>query len=95
MTTTYQRRVSREEAETGRFMVLKSALRFFPEVGEEFELSDGATTRTLTVQAVPCTCRGPQKPHDHYWVAWPNLKKGDAIEVTSVGEAAYTIKAEK
>jgi hypothetical protein len=81
VTTTYLRRISREEAETGRFMVLKSALAFFPTVGETFVVSDGETVRETAVEAVPCTCRGPEKPHEHYFVPWPGLTRGAAIEV--------------
>ena len=88
----YRRKISSEEAETGRFMVLKSALGFFPAVGEEFEVTDGSTTRSTRVDAVPCTCRGPEKPHDHYWVAWPGLRKRSRIELTPTGEGAYMLR---
>lgn len=94
MTEVYRRRISSEEAKTGRFMVLKSALSFFPETGTTFRLSDGSDTRTVCVEAVPCVCRGPQRPHEHYFVPWPGLEKGARIEITPVGERAYALKAE-
>jgi len=83
MPKAYERRLSTTEARDGRIMVLKSALGFFPPVGEQFELSDGATERTTCVEAEPCTCRGPDQPHEHYWIAWPGLAARATVRITA------------
>ena len=41
MSRSYRRKASSTEATTGRFMVLKSALGFFPPVGERFTIVSG------------------------------------------------------
>ena len=82
MPKAYERRASSTEAREGRIMVLKSALAFFPAVGTQFELSDGATVRATCVGAEPCTCRGPDRPHEHYWIAWPDLEARATIRIT-------------
>lgn len=77
----YARKVSSEEAREGYIFVLKSRLGFFPPVGKAFELTHAGTTRKAKVEAVPCTCRGPAEPHDHCFVRWSGLKRGDVVTI--------------
>ena len=56
MTRSYRRRISSTEARTGSFMVLKSALGFFPPVGERFTIVSGEDAQETHVEAEPCTC---------------------------------------
>lgn len=75
----YARRVSAEEAREGYVMVLKNRLGFFPPVGEPFELDDGRMVRQARVEAEPCICRGPEMPHEHYFIRRPGLVKGQRV----------------
>lgn len=77
----YRRRISAHEAQTGRFMVLRSALKQFPPIGEEFTIILNSRRHRTQVEAEHCTCRGPEKPHEHYFVPFPGLQKGDIIEL--------------
>ena len=86
MTRSYRRRISSTEATTGRFMVLKSALGFFPPVGERFTIVSGEDAQETHVEAEPCTCQGPEKPHEHYFVPWAGLAKGMTIELTPAAD---------
>lgn len=61
-------------------MVLKDHLAFFP-IGTSFELARGSSSRKSEVQSRPCTCRGEDKPHRHYFVLCEGLKAGDSITI--------------
>jgi len=77
----YNRTISAEESKEGYFMILKDRLSFFPMIGRAFELQSGSAAREARVESYHCECRGPDKPHDHYFVRWNDLKKGDQIVV--------------
>lgn len=81
----YERRISSEEAREGYILVLKSRLGFFPAVGTPFEMTCGGRSRRVKVEARACTCRGPHKPHEHYFIRWPGLQKGERIKVRKGG----------
>lgn len=76
----YSRKISGEEAAEGYFMVLKDQLAFFP-IGTSFELSRGGSSRQSEVESRPCTCRGEDKPHRHYFVRCDGLAAGDVITI--------------
>jgi hypothetical protein len=78
----YQRKISSEEAREGYILVLKNWLPFFPGVGELFEVDARGTVRKVRVESYPCTCRGLDKPHEHYFIRWPGLQAGDWVEIT-------------
>ena len=77
----YSRTISEEEAAEGYFMVLKDQLGFFPIGGSAFELSQGASNWTAKVESRPCTCRGNDKPHWHFFVRYDGIKAGDRITI--------------
>jgi hypothetical protein len=79
----YERRVSGEEASEGYLFVLKEALRFFPPAGEPFALLDAGQPRSATVESYPCTCRGPEKPHEHWFIRRPGLRAGERVAITA------------
>jgi len=81
MEQAYERKISSEEAREGYFLVLKNKLSFFPSAGSLFSVKVGAKEKKAAVQSYHCECRGPQEPHDHYFVRWPGLAKGDRIVV--------------
>ncbi len=75
----YSRKISAKEAEKGFIFVLKNKLTFFPK--SSFELSDGHLTKLVQVKSYSCTCRGPELPHEHYYISWSSLDVGNIIEI--------------
>ena len=84
----YCRTISYEEARDGYFMVLKDQLSFFPISGTAFEVLNGGLSAMVTVESYACECRGPDKPHRHYFVRWKGLRAGDRITLRSSGRKA-------
>lgn len=81
MGTAYQRKISEEEAREGYVFVLKDSLGFFPALGREFEVQVGGGVRKSMLEARACQCRGPEKPHDHFFFRWEALHRGDVVVV--------------
>lgn len=66
----YSRKVSREEAEMNRVLILKNLVKKFPPPGSAVTCSiDGKKVPGHIVQE-PCTCVGPDKPHFHWYIAF-------------------------
>lgn len=84
----YRRTVSDDEAREGYLLVAKRRLRFFPPPGVEFEL-DGLPAR---VEGFACSCRGPEKPHEHWFVRVPGLHPGRDVEVVDLGGGRYGLR---
>lgn len=78
----YSRKITSKEADKDFIFVLKNKLAFFPKLGEKFDLSDGESSIEVSVGSYPCTCRGPDRPHEHYFICWSGLEAGDNIEIT-------------
>lgn len=97
MKNTYERKISSEEAAKGYFLVLKNRLSFFPQIGSLFLLKAGSKNKKTVVDSYHCECQGPEEPHDHYFVRWFGLAKGDRILVLrdSEGAKSYSIRIEK
>jgi hypothetical protein len=91
MPDTYTRKISAEEAAEGHIMVLKNRLKFFPPIGDQFELLDSAGRSVAKVEARDCTCRGPELPHQHYFIRHAGLNKGAKITLSRDG-AAYRVE---
>ena len=77
----FKRRISSEESKKGYIFVLKDKLDFFPSVGKSFELHSAGKKKDSRVETYRCTCRGPELPHDHYFVRWEGLKFGDKVSI--------------
>jgi len=94
MRSRYQRRLSREEAEKGYVLVEKAALSFFPPQGTVFPMRDAQSDRLAAIESYACTCRGPERPHEHYFIRWPALTAGAmvTIERTSDSEGSYQLR---
>jgi hypothetical protein len=80
--TIYSRKISSKEAEKGFIFILKNKLSFFPALNDNFILEDGKLSQEVCVDSYPCTCRGPERPHEHYFVRFEGLEAGDKIEIT-------------
>ena len=81
MNTTYERKISSLEAQQGYFLILKNKLSFFPKVGSSFPLTDGHVKKEAKIESYHCECQGPDEPHEHYFVRWTGLAKGDHLTV--------------
>ncbi len=75
------RRVSAEEVKKGYIFVLKDKLSFFPAAGKPFDLKSGTIEKKAFIESYHCECRGPQLPHDHYFIRWEGLRFGDKISI--------------
>ena len=89
----YSRKISAKEADNDFIFILKNRLSFFPELGEIFELEDDLSKK-VKVECYPCICRGPDRPHEHYFIRWKGLKAGDRIEIrkSTENENKYKLK---
>jgi hypothetical protein len=77
----YSRRVSSEEAREGYLLVLKNKLRFFPPLGTGFDIVQDDVIGEAKVESYRCTCRGPDLPHEHYFIRRMGLKARDRVEI--------------
>ncbi|MEW6142587.1 MAG: hypothetical protein AB1597_05435 [Chloroflexota bacterium] len=91
---TYTRKVSSEEVREGHILILKNWLGYFPPLHQKFLLTSGNTVRRVAIESYPCTCVGPDKPHEHYFIRWPGLKKGICIQIDmdSKSPGRYVLK---
>jgi hypothetical protein len=92
----YSRRLSLDEARDGYILISKDTLSMFPLPGEPFAAELGEKNLEMKVDAVPCTCRGPDKPHSHYQLNFsrtvPDLKiKRGSIATVRKLESGYRI----
>lgn len=82
----YSRKISSKEAKNEFIFVLKNKLSFFPPIGNRFTLTSENYHKEVEVESYPCTCRGPDLPHEHYFIHWKGLKKGDKIKISKNSE---------
>ena len=90
----YSRKISSKEANNDFIFVLKSKLSFFPELGNIFELIIDNLNKEVKVESYPCACRGPERPHEHYFIRFEGLKAGNKVEIikNSESEDRYSLK---
>ncbi|MGE0599797.1 MAG: hypothetical protein AB7J35_11000 [Dehalococcoidia bacterium] len=84
--TSYERKMSSEESREGYVLVEKAALSFFPPIGETFELEEPSGRRAASVEARHCECRGPEKPHEHYFIRAAGLERGSRWKFERAGD---------
>ena len=82
----YSRKISSKEAQEDFIFILKSKLSFFPPLGTNFMLSNENISREVLVESYPCTCRGPDRPHEHYFISWEGLESGNKVEIIKDSE---------
>jgi hypothetical protein len=87
-TTSYTRKISAEEAKKGYIFILKDQLSFFPSSGKSFTLCEREQEKMVFVESYRCTCRGPQLPHEHYFIRWDGLRFGQKVIITQDGKTA-------
>ncbi|HML05713.1 MAG TPA: hypothetical protein VK426_08075 [Methanobacterium sp.] len=93
----YSRKISSKEAEKGFIFILKNKLSFFPSLGDKFELVSDNSSKEVCVESYSCTCRGPERPHEHYFIQFEELKARDKIEITkpNSSDSNYFLKIYK
>jgi len=64
VSSSYRRKLSREDAETGSILIDKRAWRLFPPPMEEFTVLVGGQEFRTCIVAEDCNCVPP--PHQHY-----------------------------
>jgi len=77
----YSRRVSSEEAREGYLLVLKNKLHFFPPLATDFHIVQDDVISKAKVESYRCTCRGPDLPHEHYFIRWKGLGANDKVQI--------------
>jgi hypothetical protein len=84
----YARKISGEEAKAGYLLLNKDRLRDFPSVGEVFTLTREGDEAQASVESYRCTCRGPRRPHEHWYIRPPGapLHRGDEATITQQTE---------
>ena len=97
MKNIYERKISSEEASQGYFLVLKNKLPFFPQIGRPFSVKLGAKKKKGIVESYHCECQGADTPHEHYFVRWKGLAKGDRLIIKKVDneELLYSFRVEE
>jgi hypothetical protein len=69
----------------------------FPSIGSPFSVKVGRREKKAAVDSYHCECRGPEEPHEHYFVRWPGLVKGDRLIIrkSAKGKNLYYIRIEE
>jgi len=80
----YRRKLSREEAASGRPLLLKSAWRLFPKPPKVAVLQHGGGAYRAGVQAEDCACVPPA--HQHYYLALGSLAAEMGVRPGNVAE---------
>lgn len=90
----YTRKISNEETSESYILVLKNKLTFFPPIRKQFSIMQGEEERKAKVESYSCNCRGPDAPHEHYFIRWKGLKAKDKVEIKkdSIKEETYIMK---
>ncbi len=79
---TYSKKISSEEEREGYILVLKDKLPTFPPRPQKFNLVSERDVSRVSVESYSCQCRGPELPHEHYFVRWAGLKQGQKVVIT-------------
>ena len=66
----YSRKISREEAEKNRVLILKSLVKKFPPTGSAIICSIEGKSVPGHIIEEPCICVGPEKPHVHWYISF-------------------------
>lgn len=93
-----RRTVSRKTAGDGKLEITKIAASRLESLGARFSLVVNEQHGEGTLAATPCTCRGGDKPHVHYFVEGDGLRSLAAgsevdISVDDAGTRLFIVSA--
>jgi hypothetical protein len=69
------RTVSRKTPTDGRLEITRVGAARLGGIGDGFELFVGDESAPARLGTMECTCRGPERPHVHYFLESPALKR--------------------
>lgn len=72
------RTVSRKTPIDGRLEITKVGAARLGGLGDGFEIAIGDEHAPAKLGTMECTCRGPERPHVHYFLESPVLKQLEA-----------------
>ena len=88
-TTPLERRnVSRKTPGDGRLEITKPVAERLRAVGTAFDLDTPTGDGSATLTSMPCTCRGAENPHEHWFLRselFRSLVPGSEIELALKG----------
>jgi hypothetical protein len=70
-----RRTVSRKTPGDGRLEITSRAAARLRELGPDLRLDVGGERTSVTLGTMTCTCRGAEKPHEHYFLESQTLKQ--------------------
>jgi hypothetical protein len=70
-----RRTVSRKTPGDGRLEITKRAAARLGDLGRSLEVDIGGERKGATLETMTCTCRGEEKPHQHYFLESAALKR--------------------
>lgn len=73
----FQRRITREEADTSRILIRREFMRHFEGLREDLAVTLDGIRCTATLLSDPCSCGGPDRPHCHYFLL---LRGGNRLD---------------
>jgi hypothetical protein len=75
LTLLERRTVSRKTPGDGRLEITRRAAARLENLGQDFALDVGGERASATLGTMTCTCRGTERPHEHYFLESPALKR--------------------
>jgi hypothetical protein len=70
-----RRTVSRKTPIDGRLEITKVGAARLGGLGDGFQVAIGGDQAPARLGTMECTCRGPERPHVHYFLESPMLKQ--------------------
>ena len=70
-----RRTVSRKTSVDGRLEITRIGAARLGGIGDGFQLAIGDEHAPARLATMECTCRGPERPHVHYFLESPALKQ--------------------
>ena len=92
-----RRTVSRKTPGDGRLEITKRAADRLRDVGDDLRLDVGGERTAATLGTMSCTCRGAEKPHEHYFLESPALRRltvGSEVELQLEADGVVRVTAE-
>ena len=83
-----RRNVSRKTPGDGMLEITKPVAEKLLRQGNEFDLTTPAGDGRVTLTSVPCTCRGADNPHEHWFLRSELLKSlvpGSEVDLSLAG----------